>query len=204
MPVSIRAARPEDAPRLLEIYAPYVAKTAVTFEYEIPTAEEFQGRLVHILERYPYLVALEDGKAKGYAYLSAFHPRAAYRWCAETSIYLDMQARGKGLGRMLYRELERIAAAQGILNLNACIAYTEEEDAYLDSQSKAFHECMGYRLCGHFHQCGHKFGRWYDMIWMEKPIGSHRQAPNPVIPFPELKEAASCGTATFSLPALPR
>lgn len=186
MPISVRTADLGDVPRLLEIYAPYVLETAVTFEYEVPSAKIFQGRLTRTLEKYPYLVAIENDRIEGYAYLSAFHPRPAYGWCAETSIYLDMQARGRGIGRKLYEELEQTARAQGILNLNACIAFTDHEDIYLGGESKAFHERMGYRQCGHFHQCGYKFGVWYDMIWMEKMLGPHKAAPRAVQPFPVL------------------
>ena len=108
MSLSIRTACPEDAEALLEIYAPYVRETAVTFEYEVPSPEEFRGRIEHVLSRYPYLAAEEDGRIVGYAYLSAFHPRAAYGWCAEPSVYVEMERRGRGIGRRLYEELERI------------------------------------------------------------------------------------------------
>lgn len=185
MNLNVRTACPEDADRLLEIYAPYVRKTAITFEYDVPSLEEFQERVERTLQRYPYLVAEADGRIAGYAYLSAFHPRAAYGWCAETSVYVEMGQRGKGIGRTLYAELERIAAALHLTNLIACIAYTEQEDEYLDNASMRFHERVGYRTAAHLHQCGYKFGTWYDMIYMEKMIGEHKKVPEAVIPFPE-------------------
>ena len=76
----IRTALPEDAEALLEIYAPYVLQTAVTFEYDVPSREEFTGRMEHILARYPYLAAWDGRRVLGYAYAGAFHPRAAYGW----------------------------------------------------------------------------------------------------------------------------
>lgn len=176
----IRAAKTTDAEQLLSIYAPYVEQTAVTFEYIVPTIEEFSGRMRQILRKYPYLVAEIDGKIVGYAYASAFHTRAAYGWCAETSIYVRMDARGSGIGGALYRKLEEVLHRQGILNLNACIAWNEREDEYLTHASVSFHSRLGYRIVGSFTQCGYKFDRWYDMVWMEKLIGEHSvQASTP-------------------------
>lgn len=86
--IRIRTARPEDAIELLEIYAPYVRETAVTYEYTVPSKEEFASRIRHTMEKYPYLVAEKDGEILGYAYAGAFHPRAAYAWDAEMSIYI--------------------------------------------------------------------------------------------------------------------
>lgn len=80
-----------------------------------------------------------------------------------------------GIGRRLYEELENILKQQGILNVNACIAYPQVKDEYLTKDSVLFHEKLGYTMVGIFHQCGYKFHRWYDMVWMEKFIGEHRE-----------------------------
>lgn len=184
--IRIRAASLEDAASILEIYRPYVEKTAVTFEYTTPSPDEFRDRMRGIMAGYPYLVAEYDGVISGYAYLRKFVGRAAYDWAAETTIYIEETRRENGIGGRLYRALERIAAHQHITNLNACIAYPEPEDEYLTRDSAAFHARMGYEMAGRFHQCGYKFGRWYDMIWMEKIIGVHEPDPKPVIPFPKL------------------
>ena len=186
--LTIRTATEKDAAALLDIYRLYVEKTAITFEYEVPTLEEFRQRIHQTLEKYPYLVAEADGEIVGYAYLSAFHPRAAYQWCAETSIYVNTDKKKMGIGGRLYDALEQIAKEQGILNLNACIAVPEQDDEYLPSNSESFHEHLGYQLVGKFHNCGYKFGRWYHMIWMEKMIGDHGGKPEEIIPFPELKK----------------
>ncbi len=171
--IKIRTARLEDAEELLKIYAPYVENTAITFEYEVPSVEEFAGRIKSVLEKYPYLVAEYEGEILGYAYVSPFKERAAYDWAVETSIYVKMNKKRMGIGKKLYNELEKILKAQGILNLNACIGYPEKEDEYLTKDSVAFHEKLGYSLVGQFHKCGYKFNRWYDMVWMEKHIGKH-------------------------------
>ena len=80
--VLIRDAVPQDAGALLEIYRWYVERTAITYEYDVPTEAEFRQRIENTLQRYPYLVAERDGRILGYAYAGAFHPRAAYAWCA--------------------------------------------------------------------------------------------------------------------------
>ena len=121
----VRVATVQDAQALLAIYAPYVKQTAITFEYEVPSADEFASRIARVLQRYPYLVAERGGEILGYAYVGAFNERAAYDWAVETSIYVKMAQKRQGLGKTLYHLLEEILKAQGILNLNACIAYTE-------------------------------------------------------------------------------
>ena len=166
--------------------------TAVTFEYEVPTPEEFAGRIRRTLERYPYLTAQSGGEVLGYACAGPFKERAAYGWSVETTIYLRQDQRGRGLGRALYQALERCLAAQHIQNLNACIADPAQEgDPYLTGASAAFHAGLGYQLAGRFHKCGYKFGRWYDMIWMEKILGVHPERPPEVIPFSELLEGGA-------------
>lgn len=169
----IRVATLEDAKTLVEIYTPYVEKTVITFEYEVPSVEEFKGRMAHVLEKHPYLVAERDGEIVGYAYAGEFKSRAAYDWAVETTVYVREDQKKSGVGKALYMALEQILAEQNILNLNACIGYPEVEDEYLTKNSVQFHEHMGYRFVGEFYKCGYKFGRWYNMVWMEKHIGEH-------------------------------
>lgn len=187
--VTVRPAAPEDAPALLKIYAPYVRETAITFEYEVPTPEEFAARIRHTLERYPYLVAERDGTPVGYTYVSPFGERAAYAWSVETSIYVARDCRGNGIGRTLYGRLEEVLKKQHILNLNACIAVPRGTDPHLTWGSPKFHERLGYKEVAHFHQCGCKFDTWYDMIWMEKLLGGHPSPALPVLPFSEVCHA---------------
>ncbi|MFR1831582.1 MAG: N-acetyltransferase family protein [Lachnospiraceae bacterium] len=184
--IIIRIADETDAGKLLEIYAPYVERTAITFEYTVPSLEEFQGRIRETLQKYPYVAAEKDGEILGYAYTGPLVKRAACNWAAETSIYLKENRRQMGIGRKLYEALEEISKSQNILNLNACIACPQKEDAYLTRNSVQFHEHMGYRFVGEFHQCGYKFGTWYNLVWMEKNLGDHIDSPGDVIWFPEL------------------
>ncbi|MBR5108623.1 MAG: N-acetyltransferase [Clostridia bacterium] len=176
----IRSAKMEDAPALLGIYTPYVRETAVTFEYDVPTEAEFARRMADTMQKYPYLVLEDGGEAVGYAYAGAFKARAAYGWAVETTIYLRQDAHGKGYGRALYTALEEELKRRHFLNAYACVTWLDEEDEYVTHSSPRFHERMGYRRCGTFRKCGYKFGRWYDMIWMEKWLGSHGPAPAPV------------------------
>lgn len=172
MKIEIRYAKLEDATRLVEIYRYYVEKTAITFEYKVPSIEEFQQRMIHVMEKYPYLVAKMDDQIVGYAYASTFNVRMAYDWCAETSIYVDHMLRKCGVGKRLYQALEKVLKAQNITNLNACISSPIENDEYLDTNSIDYHHYLGYQMVGEFHQCGYKFKRWYNMVWMEKFIGN--------------------------------
>ena len=186
---SIRAATPDDAGELLAIYTPYVTNTAISFECEAPGLSEFQKRIENTLKRYPYLLAESAGEILGYAYTGPFVGRAAYDWAAETTIYLKTDKKKMGIGRALYEALEKVSRAQNILNLNACIGYPEADDEYLTGNSVQFHGHMGYRMVGEFHKCGYKFGRWYNMAWMEKLLGEHGENPKEVIPFPALADS---------------
>jgi len=172
--VTIRNATLEDAERILEIYDYYVKNTAITFEYETPSVEEFRERMEKTMKRYPYFVILRDGLMEGYAYAGPFVGRAAYDWSCEMTVYLDHNAQKCGMGRQIYEALEKALHDMGILNLYACIAYPENNDEYLTTNSADFHEHLGYIKVGEFHKCGYKFHRWYNMIWMEKIIGEHQ------------------------------
>ena len=178
--IIIRKASVKDAEELLRIYTPYVKDTAISFEYEVPDVEEFKNRISNILKRYPYLVAEQDSAIVGYAYAGAFKTRAAYDWAVETTIYVKQDERQKGIGKKLYAALETTLKKQGILSMNACIAYPDIEDEYLTKDSPEFHKKLGFEMVGMFHKCGYKFGRWYDMVWMEKMLGEHPEEPEPV------------------------
>ncbi|MBP5330387.1 MAG: N-acetyltransferase [Lachnospiraceae bacterium] len=171
----IRSATESDAERLLEIYSYYVENTAISFEYDTPGLNEFRNRIRHTLEKYPYLVLEEDGVIRGYAYAGVFKDRAAYDHCCEVTIYLDHDSKGNGYGRALYGALEEALKKIGVINLYACIGDPIVEDEYLTKNSEHFHQHMGYTKVGEFHKCGYKFGRWYNMIWMEKIIGEERE-----------------------------
>lgn len=171
--ISIRFAKPEDAKELLKIYAYYVTDTAISFETEVPSEEKFKLRIEEVLKSYPFIVACKDDEILGYAYLHSFVGRKAYELSAETTIYLNPDKKKMGIGKKLYSVLEDIAKAQNITNLYSCIGYVDKEDEYLNNNSVQFHEHTGFRMVGKFENCGHKFGRWYHMVWMEKIIGEH-------------------------------
>ncbi len=166
----IRNAQNGDAPRLLEIYSYYVLNTAVSFEYNVPTVEEFANRIKSTTERFPYLVCELDGVIVGYAYAGAYSLRQAYNWTATTSIYIDKDYRRQGIGSRLYEALEERLKEQGIINLLAGVAFCEKEDEYLAHDSKAYHISRGYSQVAHMKSVGKKFDRWYDLLWFQKKL----------------------------------
>ena len=171
----------EDARALLDIYSPYVTDTAISFEYEVPSLEEFTDRIVNISSKYPYIKAVSlDGTILGYAYAATFKGRKAYDWSVETTVYVAKDSRRGGVGKALYQELEKQLKEMGICNMNACIAYPKENDEHLTADSIFFHEKMGFTKVGTFHDSGYKFNNWYDIIWMEKMIGEHVKNQPPV------------------------
>ena len=180
---TIRTATADDAAALLAIYAYYVEHTAVTFEYEPPTPDEFRARILSVLPKYPYLVIERSGEILGFSFAHAFRERPAYDYAVETTIYIRHDVRGAGCGRAIYTALEDELKKMGVTNLYACVGYADTEDKYLTNASPRFHERMGFTSCGMFRSCGYKFGRWYSMIWMEKIIGEFRSPMPPLVPY---------------------
>ena len=160
----IRFAAAKDAAELLEIYAPYVTGTTVSFEYEVPAVEEFRRRVEETSARYPY--------AHPYA------ARPAYQWSAELTVYLRQGVSRRGLGSRLYGALMELLRLQGVRNVYGCV--TAENTA-----SVAFHHALGFREAGRFSQVGYKLGRWLDVLWLEKAIASGGE-PQPLTPFPQV------------------
>ena len=145
---TIRLATPDDAPALLAIYEPYVRQTAITCEYEVPSVEEFAGRIERTLKRYPYLVMELDGRPVGYAYVSSLNSREAYDWSVETSIYLARDVRHGGLGRKLHDALKQCLIAMGITNMCALIAVPhDKDDEYLTHNSQDFKSSAAGTTC---------------------------------------------------------
>ena len=157
----IRIATENDVPQILAIYAPYVLNTTHTFEYDVPSREEFLQRFRDLTKQFPWLVWEEDGKVLGYAYGSAPFARAAYGWCAEDSIYLLPEAQGRGIGSRLCLALEKVLFYQGYQRIYALI--TAE-----NKHSMAFHKKLGYTLRGTLPDAGIKFGRRVGVVWMDK------------------------------------
>lgn len=178
----VRFAVREDAPALLNLYTPYIRDTAITFEYEVPSVPEFAGRIETVLQTHPWLVCEADGAAAGYAYAAPFRPRAAFRWDAETSVYLAPAFQRRGVASALYRCLEAILTEQGCRNAYALITHPHPA-------SEGFHRSMGYRPLCVYRGAGCKFGRWYDLAVLEKRLLPLTENPEPFRPFPELTEA---------------
>lgn len=183
--IIIRLATTNDASACLAIYAPYVTATAITFEYEVPTLEDFTQRMETTLQTYPYLVAEQHGEIVGYAYASPLKTRPAYQWCVETSIYVKSSCKKHGIGKALYANLETLLTLQHVRTLYACISSPQAEDIYLNHDSIHFHEHLQYRLVGTWHACGYKFATWYDVVWMEKQL-LQTEVLQPFVPFSKL------------------
>jgi phosphinothricin acetyltransferase len=175
--LTLRPAVAADAEALIAIYAPYVQKTAITYEYEVPSPAEFRRRIETYSQKHPYLVAEVDGVPVGYAYASPLGSRPAFDWSVETAIYVREDCKGLGVGRALYEALESLLKEQGIRTMTAAIATVSHDDPYLTNASIQFHLRMGFTPVGTFHNAGCKFGRWYDLTWMEKAIGEYGEEP---------------------------
>lgn len=161
--IGIRDATPADAAGLLEIYAPFVRDTAVSFELAAPSVAEFAARIEASRARWAWLVAEERGRPVGYAYAGEHRVRGAYRYSVETSVYLDASHRGNGLGARLYRVLLPRLEARGFCNAYAGITLP-------NAASVRLHERVGFEAIGVFRRVGWKFGAWHDVGWWHLPL----------------------------------
>lgn len=171
--MSIRTATEADVPAMLSIYDEFVRNTAVSFEYETPSREEFTLRLREHIAVYPWLVYEEKGTVLGYAYAGRAFERAAYAWNAEISCYLAASARRRGIGRQLYGKIEEILRNMGVRKVFAVVTSA-------NMPSVAFHHALGYRDTARFSDVGFKHGAWYDVLWLEKqlcPLGAPEAFP---------------------------
>ncbi len=180
--MSLRPATTADATAIAAIYAPYVVSSAVSFETEPPTAKEMKTRITGANDQYPWIVAVDDesGVILGYAYASVFHKRAAYRFSAETSVYVAGNFQGQGVGRLLYPALLATLREQEYTQALALIALPNDSSIKL-------HEAIGFRRSGVFREVGYKNNRWHDVgIWQ-------RELAEPSIPPAEIKAFSSVG-----------
>lgn len=173
-----------DAKELLAIYAPYVKNTTVTFEYDVPSVEEFAHRIETISEKYPYLVYKIDGKIAGYAYASTFKTRAAFMWDVETSIYLSEEFHSKNIAHKLYEAMFALLKEQGFYN---CYAYISVPNP----KSTRFHEKFGFTEIATYPNTGYKLNEWCSLSCMQKSLKEiHTQvAPAPYKTIHELSPA---------------
>jgi L-amino acid N-acyltransferase YncA len=177
--VQVRVATPDDAGAIADIYAPYVRDTTVSFETMPPDADEMRSRVATTLTRFPWLV-LEGGDGiKGYAYAWEHGSRAAYRWSADVSLYLDRSLHRKGHGRRIYGVLFDLLAAQGYVNAFAAISLP-------NPASVAMHEAMGFTGVGVLPWAGFKNGAWCDIGWWHRPLLAPLPQPQEPRPWPDL------------------
>lgn len=169
--MKIRALEKKDYPAILKIYNPYITDTCITLEIEPLSLEAFSARLDSITEHFPFIVAVDDdGSIIGYAYLSAFHPRAAYRFTCDLSIYCDMEKRGRGTGTALYNEIEKIAREAGFRNIVSIIT-----DKNLPSVE--FHKKLGFTEQAHFEHIAFKHGGWLGVYYLIKVLDGTDSEP---------------------------
>lgn len=177
-----RIAAKADLPAILEIYAPYVLNTAISFETTVPSLEDFTERFQAHIAKCPWLVWEENGKIVGYAYAGNAFARAAYGWAAEISVYIDPQYHKAGIGKALYAVLENALQKQGYRIIYALVT-TDNEG------SIRFHEALGYKKAMLLENCGFKFGKWYGVHWLEKRFN---MTPPTALPRPWSPEDLEC------------
>lgn len=153
MSITIRRATEADAEALRSIYAPYVADTTITFEYEVPSVSEFAGRIRAFGAEYPYLVCEKGGEAIGYAYADRVRERAAYDWDVELSVYLRQGTHGRGIGTVLLACLVELLEMQGIRHLYSCVTMPNEKSVRMQKK-------LGFEDAGRWQDSGWKFGAW--------------------------------------------
>lgn len=159
----IRLAIPDDAERMLAIYAPVVEKTGVSFEDLPPETLSFRKRITETLEQYPWLVAEFEGNMIGYTYATSHRSRAAYVWSAEVSVYVAVEYRNQRVGTVLYDRLFSVMREQGYRNLYAIVTLPNQA-------SFSLHKRFGFQEIGLHHHAGHKLGQWHDVLWMQHDL----------------------------------
>jgi len=176
----IRSALSSDASSILDIYAPYIANTAVSFETEVPSVEDFTQRIMGNQESCPWLVYESGGLIAGYAYASKHRDRAAYQWSLESSVYVNEGFRQQGIATKLYQTLFQILKYQGCRNLYAGITLPNEK-------SVNFHQKMGFSKIADYKNIGYKFNRWHTVGWYELQLNDYSDAPAPFIKWNQIE-----------------
>jgi phosphinothricin acetyltransferase len=164
--IQVRTARLDDAAAFAAIYAPYVLRTPISFEEIAPSADEMAQRLTGVLAYAPWLTALVDDAIAGYAYASRHAERAGYRWSIDVSVYIDERFHRRGIGRKLYTELLPIVERLNYRRAYAGVTLPNEG-------SVALHRAFGFELVGTYERIGWKQGKWYDVAWFGRDLGSH-------------------------------
>ena len=163
---SIRLITENDADEVLSVYRYYTDNTAVSFEYEAPTKDEYIQRIITNTEKYPWLVCLHNNKIIGFAYASTHRYRAAYQWSPESTIYFAPDFHTKGIGRIIYETLFLLLKLQGYYNLFAGVTLPNEK-------SVGFHRALGFEEVGIFKNIGYKHGNWHHTHWFQIDLAEH-------------------------------
>jgi phosphinothricin acetyltransferase len=170
--ILVRPATPNDIPAVAGIYGQAVREGTASFEIEIPDAAEMMRRYESLSAAgYPYVVAELDGALLGYAYAGLYRARPAYRWTVEDSVYVEVGAHRRGVGRALIERLIADSEARGFRQMIAVIGDTA------NTGSIELHRAAGFRMVGTFENVGFKFGRWLDSVLMQRPLGPGAQTP---------------------------
>lgn len=174
--MNFRVASPSDASAMLDIYAPFVSDTSLTFELELPTVTAFAERIGNYLQRWPWLLAEENDRVAGYAYASQHRERAGYQWSVECSVYMHPDFQGTGVAKKLYQLLFNILKELGYRNVYAVINLPND-------RSVAFHERLGFVYQFTFENVGYKLGRWKNVGWWMLQLNEYSEHPDPVKKF---------------------
>ena len=161
----IRLATVADAAAIVEIYRPSIEASTVSFELAVPSLTEMCQRIESCLEQYPWIVEEDRNGLRGYAYASRHHPRAAYRWAANVSVYVERQAQRQGVAGRLYRVLFAILEQPEIRKVHAGITVP-------NPASLQFHKSLGFDLVGVYPAVGYKLGSWLSVSWWHRAIGA--------------------------------
>ncbi|HTP74129.1 MAG TPA: GNAT family N-acetyltransferase [Burkholderiaceae bacterium] len=173
-PLLIRPSQDADLPAITEIYSLAVRTGTASFELEPPDLPEIARRRQAVVQAgLPWLTAERDGLVLGYAYAGPFRPRPAYRFCVEDSIYVDPRARGQGIGAWLLAELIARCETWGARQMVAVIGDSA------NASSVSLHARLGFRHVGQVEQVGWKFGRWLDVVFMQRTLGAGATLPAP-------------------------
>lgn len=164
--MKVRPARPEDAAQIAALYAHHVRNGTATFDIEPPPVDHWRGKIDTMRARgWPFLVAEAEGALLGFAYAAQFRDRPAYRHCCEDSIYVHADRLGYGIGTALLGALVKAARASGFTQMLAVIGGAEPA-------SIALHARLGFRHTGRMENVGYKFGRWLDIVYMQRALAA--------------------------------
>ena len=177
----IRIATSADSKSILDIYAPYIRDTSLTFETEVPTYDDFAVRIQTYLDNWPWLVCELDGKIAGYAYASRYRERTAYQWSVECSVYIHDDYLRSGIASELYTALFAFLKYQGYNNVYAVINLPND-------RSVAFHEKLGFTYFATYENVGYKLGKWKNVGWWQKKINEYVNEPSPPLKFSSLTD----------------